>query len=61
LKAAGRPLGRDEVERTTSEATVTAMKPGDARAMELKRGCADLDPELAWDQWQIARAGLTDG
>lgn len=40
---------------------MTAMKPGDARAMELKRGCADLDPELAWDQWQIARAGLTDG
>jgi hypothetical protein len=37
------------------------MEPRDARAMELQRGSADLDPELAWDQWQVARTGRADG
>jgi len=51
-------LRRDEVEQITSKAAVIAMKPRDARGMEPQRGDADLDPELAWEQWQVARAGL---
>jgi len=43
------------------KAAVIAMKPRDARAMELQRGYADLDPELAWEQWQVARVGLAGG
>ncbi|MFO0583211.1 MAG: hypothetical protein U0229_13150 [Anaeromyxobacter sp.] len=54
-RKAGRPLTREEVERITTEAACIAMKPADAQAMERSRGYADLEPELAWEQWQIAR------
>ena len=36
---------------------VIQMEHEDARAMERGRGHADLDPELAWEQWQVARGG----
>lgn len=26
--------------------------------LEEKRGYADLDPEFAWEQWQVARVDL---
>ncbi|HET7541695.1 MAG TPA: hypothetical protein VFK05_17595 [Polyangiaceae bacterium] len=49
----GRPLTRSEVEQIVDEGTVIAMEPRDARALERSRGYADLEPELAWEQWQL--------
>jgi len=50
-----RPLTRPELERIVSESAVVAMKPMDALALERSRGYADIEPELAWEQWQIVR------
>jgi hypothetical protein len=33
------------------------MTHADARALERSRGYADIDPELAWEQWTIVREG----
>jgi hypothetical protein len=52
---AGRALTRAEIERIRDGATSIAMEPRDAQQMERKRGYADLEPALAWEQWQIAR------
>lgn len=52
---AQRALEREEVEALRDGAVCIAMDPADARTMERSRGYADLDPELAWEQWQIAR------
>lgn len=53
---AGRPLRREEVERLTDAGTCVMMDHGDAQQLELQRGYADLEPSLAWAQWQVARA-----
>jgi hypothetical protein len=52
---AGRALTREQVEAIRDESACIAMKPRDAQQMERKRGYADLEPTLAWEQWQIAR------
>lgn len=52
---ADRPLQRDEVERLTNEGTCMMMTHADAKTLERSRGYADLEPELAWMQWQILR------
>ena len=52
---AGRRLHRDEVERITSEGTCMMMTHADAQNLERSRGYADLEPELAWRQWQVLR------
>lgn len=31
------------------------MKQRDAQKLERSRGYADLNPELAWAQWQLVR------
>lgn len=54
----GRALSRREVEAVTSKATAVAMSPKDVLALERSRGYADIEPELAWEQWQIVRIGL---
>lgn len=51
----GKPLTKAQVRQLTEQATCMTMKHEDARALERSRGYADLDPELAWEQWQ-ARA-----
>lgn len=51
----GRALTREQVEAIRDESTCIMMKPRDAQQMERKRGYADLEPALAWEQWQIAR------
>lgn len=58
---AGTPLDRDEVARLTHQAACITMTHEDARALERKRGYADLDPELAWEQWSVLRAALREG
>jgi hypothetical protein len=52
---AGRPLNREEVERLTSEGVCMMLTPADAKRLERSRGYADLEPELAWRQWQVFR------
>jgi hypothetical protein len=57
-REASRPLTRAEVESIRDEAACTAMPHDVARTLELSRGYADIDPELAWDQWQVIRTAL---
>lgn len=52
---AGRRLHREEVERLTGEGTCMMMTHADAQKVERSRGYADLEPELAWGQWQVLR------
>lgn len=52
---AGRRLRRSEVERLTSEGTCMMMAHADAKNLERSRGYADLEPEVAWRQWQVLR------
>jgi Domain of unknown function (DUF4261) len=51
----GRPLSQREVEALTANATAMTMHPEAAIALERSRGYADIEPELAWEQWQIVR------
>jgi len=51
----GRPLSRDELQTLVSNCPAIAMNPRDARALERSRGYADIEPERAWEQWQIIR------
>lgn len=50
------PLTKQEVEVLVAKAPAMMMKRDHARALERSRGYADIDPELAWEQWQIVRA-----
>ena len=52
---AGRPLVRAEVEHLTSEGACVMMIHADAKTLERGRGYADLEPGLAWQQWQVHR------
>jgi hypothetical protein len=52
---ADRPLRRAEVERLTSDGTCMMMTHADAKNLERSRGYADLEPEVAWRQWQVLR------
>ncbi|MBS2026021.1 MAG: hypothetical protein JST92_26780, partial [Deltaproteobacteria bacterium] len=54
----GSPLTRNEVEAVVAECMTIAMDPKHAAELERSRGYADLQPELAWEQWQIIRATL---
>jgi hypothetical protein len=51
----GEKLSQSEVEALTSDAAAIAMEPRDALVLERSRGYADIEPELAWEQWQIVR------
>jgi len=57
-RSEGRPLTQHEVEKLVSNSTSIAMEPKDVRALERTRGYADIEPELAWEQWQIVRTTL---
>lgn len=56
--SAGRPLKRAEVEQIVAKCATVALDPRDARTLERSRGYADIEPELAWEQWQIVRAEI---
>lgn len=51
----GRPLTRAQVAEITESGQCVAMNHRDAQKFERQRGYADLDPELAWEQWQVYR------
>lgn len=58
-RSKGTPLTPRDVEEIVAAGAVIAMEPRDASALERSRGYADIEPELAWEQWQIVRgAGL---
>ncbi len=54
-RSAGHPLTRGEVEELVQKSPAIAMEPRDVAVLERARGYADLEPELAWEQWQIVR------
>lgn len=50
------PLTREQVEAMRDRGVCITMQPRDAQRLERARGYADLDPELAWEQWcELAR------
>jgi hypothetical protein len=55
----GRSLTRSEVEEIVASSPAVAMNPRHAQAVERSRGYADIEPELAWEQWQIVRRELS--
>lgn len=49
----GQPLTPEQVAEITKSGHCVAMDYRDAQKLERQRGYADLDPELAWEQWQV--------
>lgn len=50
------PLLQAQVERARNQGTCVMMDPREAQELERSRGYADLEPDLAWEQWQMVRA-----
>jgi hypothetical protein len=57
-RSKGHPLTEREVEEIVSKSPAVMMEPRDVLALERSRGYADVEPELAWEQWQIVRKTL---
>lgn len=55
-KKAGKKLTRKQVETIRDASSCVAMEHRDAQRMERSRGYADLEPSLAWEQWQVLRS-----
>jgi hypothetical protein len=51
----GAPLTNAEVDAIRDKAVCMAVKPRHARAMERSRGYADIEPERAFEHWQLLR------
>lgn len=49
-------LTRGQVEEITEQGTCVMVEHRHAQAMERLRGYADIDPELAWEQWRVVCA-----
>jgi hypothetical protein len=54
-RSKGSPLTRREVEEIVTKSPAIVMEARDVLALERARGYADIEPELAWEQWQIVR------
>jgi hypothetical protein len=54
----GTALTREEVEEITDKAECIAMPRHARKKVDESRGYEDIDPEQAWEQWQIARKDL---
>jgi hypothetical protein len=54
-RSKGAPLTRREVEDVVSKSPAIMMEAGRALALERARGYGDIEPQLAWEQWQIVR------
>ena len=57
-RAKGTPLTRQEVETVRDEAPAKVLTPEQRAAVDEGRGYDDIDPERAWEDWQIARIEL---
>ncbi len=51
----GKPLTAEQVGEVAANCTCMAMARKDANHLERSRGYMDIEPELAWEQWQIVR------
>ena len=51
----GRPLTKEDVEALVAGATAMQVSAAVAIQAERARGYADIEPRLAWEQWQIVR------
>ena len=51
----GSPLTEPEVLRIRDNGTCIAMPEDVAGVVAEKRGYDDIDPERAWEQWQVVR------
>jgi hypothetical protein len=54
----GSQLAEEEVIRIRDGAVCMTMTVEMKMQLEEKRGYSDLDPEFAWEQWQVARLEL---
>jgi hypothetical protein len=57
-RSAGHPLTRADVAKIVENSPAIAVEPRDVGELERSRGYADIEPDLAWDQWQIVRRTL---
>lgn len=57
-RAKGAPLTREEVEAIRDKLPCVALTPTQRAAVDERRQYDDIDPESAWEQWQIARLDL---
>jgi hypothetical protein len=51
----GRPLTEAQVLAARDGGACIMMAPRDAQRLERSRGYVDLEPALAWAQWQLVR------
>jgi hypothetical protein len=56
----GSPLTRDEVIAIRDRGVCMMLKRSMAIEMAAKRGYDDIDPESAWEEWQVVRANLSE-
>ena len=54
----GSPLNREQVLAIRGACTCVMLPKSVAAATAQQRGYEDIDPELAWEQWQEARKEL---
>jgi hypothetical protein len=54
-RAKGSPLTQSEVETIRDQIECIAMTPEQRAAVDERRGYMDIDPEQAWEEWQVAR------
>lgn len=57
-RAKGSALTKEEVETIRDESPAQVLTPEQRAAIDARRGYDDIDPERAWEDWQIARVEL---
>jgi hypothetical protein len=55
LAAQPEKLTKKQVEAIRDDGACVMMTPRDVQRLERERGYADIDPELAWEQWKLVR------
>jgi hypothetical protein len=58
--AKGSPLTRDEVLAIRDQAETVMLNRSKLIEITARRGYRDIDPELAYEEWQIVRAELEE-
>lgn len=56
----GSPLTREEVQAIRNKCVCIVLRGSSVAAIADRRGYDDIDPEHAWEDWQIAREQLRD-
>jgi len=54
-RAKGSPLTCEEVEAIRDSSSAVVLTPEKRAAVDERRGYDDIDPERAWEDWQIVR------